>query len=782
MLKHTKRYSRATAISLAAIMCVMEGAVPAVFAADDNEVMVADQRFFDEIVVTARRREETLVDVPIALSVQSGEQLDLSGATDITALQRMTPNLTLQVARGTNSTLTTFIRGIGQQDPLWGFEPGVGLYVDDVYIARPQGAILDIFDIERIEVLRGPQGTLYGRNTIGGAVKYVTARLSEDPSMKVRANVGTFGQHDLIASGSVPLGDIIKVGAAVGIYNRDGYGTNFYTGSETNNKKSWSGRLTLEATPSTDLFFRISADRTEDDSQANHGHRELPIPAAFGGAPFTGAPFNIDIPAEAFPVQEGVYDTWSGVGDNNEVITQGISMLAEWTVSDALTLKSVTAYREGVTHGDGIDFDGTPEPLFDVVAPPSVYDDHQFSQEVQALLSYENWRGVIGAYYMKAMAQGAYDTILGIAASALPGAPTPSLTQGTSGSVDTKSYALFADVDVDISERINISLGGRWTREEKEGIVFKANYLGQGSPVTGRDGILLQQLTDYTNELTFEEFTPRVSVSYKLSDNSNVYASYSKGFKSGGFDMRGDATATPDTVNGYAPEKVDTYEIGFKGEFFDRRLSVATAVFQAKYDGQQVTSQQINSTGTGVVSFVDNVGNSTIKGIELEAKAQLTDAFSIDTAIGYIDASFDEYFAYVPNPGGSPAFVLGNVADSRVFQNTPEWNGNVGFTYLFDLGKNGSVNVRGAMSFRSGTSMFETPIPAVDQGAYQLVDMSIVWTSASDSWRVGIHGRNLADEEYRTGAYNFPGLAYGDAVVGFYGPPRTVTASVEYRF
>ena len=150
-------------------------AAPAAFA-DEIQATAPDE--VDEIVVTARRREEISHDVPIAVSAFSAEQLAERGAPDITWLQQSTPNLTLQVARGTNSTLIAFIRGVGQQDPLWGFEPGVGLYVDDVYIARPQGAVLDIYDIERLEVLRGPQGTLYGRNTIGGAIKYVTAPLA----------------------------------------------------------------------------------------------------------------------------------------------------------------------------------------------------------------------------------------------------------------------------------------------------------------------------------------------------------------------------------------------------------------------------------------------------------------------------------------------------------------------------------------------------------------------------------------------------------------------------
>src|SRR5690606_8704772 len=236
-------------LQAASVLC-LAAAGPAYAQSQPGEPAVQEDA---EIVVTARRREESLIDVPIAITTQSGEQLDMRGAPDITALQRSTPNLTLQVSRGTNSTLTAFIRGVGQQDPLWGFEPGVGLYVDDVYIARPQGAVLDIFDIDRIEVLRGPQGTLYGRNTIGGAIKYVTRRLTDDAEFRVRANIGEYNQRDLILSGSAPLGDHVRVGAAFATYNRDGFGTNHFTGADTNNRDVIAGRLTLEVTPSNNL-------------------------------------------------------------------------------------------------------------------------------------------------------------------------------------------------------------------------------------------------------------------------------------------------------------------------------------------------------------------------------------------------------------------------------------------------------------------------------------------------------------------------------------------------
>ena len=224
-----------------------------------------------EIVVTARRREESLVDVPISVSAISGDQLFRQGAVDITSLQDKTPNMTLQVARGSNSTLIAFIRGIGQQDPVWGFEPGVGLYVDDVYVARPQGAVLDIFDIDRVEVLRGPQGTLYGRNTIGGAIKYVTRRLGHEFEAKLRGSYGSYNQRDFVGSVTVPLGETFSVGGALAYYKRDGYGKNRFTGAEHYNKDVLAGRLSAEFTPNDQLSIRIAADYTRDDSTPRPG-------------------------------------------------------------------------------------------------------------------------------------------------------------------------------------------------------------------------------------------------------------------------------------------------------------------------------------------------------------------------------------------------------------------------------------------------------------------------------------------------------------------------------
>jgi len=230
----------------------------------------------ETIQVTARRTVENLQTVPVAVTSIGAEDLKQKGIENIVAVQQQSPNTTLQISRGTNSTLTAYIRGIGQQDPLWGFEPGVGIYIDDVYLARPQGAAMDVYDVERIEVLRGPQGTLYGRNTIGGAVKYVTKPLSGDNEFAVRGTLGSYNQRDLKLSGQTALTDKLFVGAAGAVYTRDGFGTYLNTGEENYNKDIKSGRISLQYQAADNLRFNFAADKTQDDSNSKGGHRLTP--------------------------------------------------------------------------------------------------------------------------------------------------------------------------------------------------------------------------------------------------------------------------------------------------------------------------------------------------------------------------------------------------------------------------------------------------------------------------------------------------------------------------
>ena len=696
----------------------------------------------DDVIVSARRRDELLKDVPISVSAIGEERLEQTGASDITALQQQTPNATVQVARGSNSTLISFIRGVGQQDPLWGFEPGVGLYVDDVYVARPQGAVLDIYDVQRIEVLRGPQGSLYGRNTVGGAVKYVTNGLSQDPELTLRGAYGSYNQIDLMAAGSIPLADNFRIGGAVASYQRDGYGTNINTGAEHYNKDVLAGRISAEWEPRDDMSIRLAFDRVQDDSNPRHGHRELP------GATPAGA------------VLPSVYDTNAGVGDDNSVMSQGASATIRLDLNDNWTFKSITAWREGDTD-TVIDFDNTPLPTLDI---PAYYADDQLTQEFQFLFDYDRVQGVAGIFYLDGHAEGAFDTVLGGAGIVI----------GTGGSVDTESWAGFADINLDITDRLHLGIGMRYTLDTKEGTVFRANYLGATrSPLLGgtvRAPLLVR--TDYTNSKDFTQFTPRVALSYDLTDDVTTYVSFSQGFKSGGFDMRGDAIFTPNTVNGYDPETVDSWEVGLKGSL--DRLTFAAAAFHNEYQDQQVTTQ-VPAVG-GIASFVDNVGTSTFYGFEFEGQLRILDSLSANFAVGYLNSDFDEFLRY-----NLTTMAFEDISDLVVLQNAPEWTGYLGLTWIGNVG-GGELAVTPSISYRGDFSQFEFPNPILDQEAYSLVDLSIVWTDPTDRFTLGLYGKNLTDEEYRVGGYNFPGALFDNSIIGYYGPPQTVTASLQVRF
>ena len=743
----------------------------------------------DEIIVTARRREENLQDVPIAVSAFSGEALEMRGAIDLTDIGNITPNTTLETSRGSNSTLSAFIRGIGQQDPVSGFEPGVGIYLDDVYLNRPQAAVLDIYDVERIEVLRGPQGTLYGRNTIGGAVKYVTKRLPQDVSVQVRGTVGTYGQADGVITASAPLGDIVRVGGSFARLSRGGFGDNLTTGLENYNKDVWAARGTIELGGYGEpVSIRISGDYSRDKSDPRGGHRL--IPGLLSGA----------------PVLDDVYDTRGGLVDpKQDIEAYGLAMNISVDLSDSLTLRSISAWRKDSTYTP-IDFDALPAVDVDV---PGGYFNEQISQEVQLLVDAGPLNGMIGAYYLDATADTLFDVRL---FTTLNG-----LTAFTNAAVDTETYAVFGDFTYDFSEQFSLSVGGRYTWDARTANILRQNYLGGGSPFFGGAGVPFGAAsTNFNGKRSFKKFTPRVSVSFKPTADHNIYASYSQGFKGGGFDPRGVGTNAPD-LNGngirgendevaaflsFRPESVDSYEVGYKGNLFDGGLTFALAGFYADYTDVQIPGSVACIVG-GLPSFcgvTSNAGKATFKGVELEFNARLGESFATDGdrlnllgAVGYIDAQFDEYITNIAN-------VPTDVAEFRDIQNTPAWTASATLAYMTPIGA-GRLNLGTTLSYRSSTSQFEIPNPYIDQSGYALVDASIVYTSPDDKWSIGIHGKNLTDKEYKTSGYSFiagnattgvptlggnglpvASLGREGTLTAFYGNPRQVFVTAGFKF
>mgnify|MGYP000005501825 FL=1 len=743
----------------------------------------------DEIIVTARRREENLLDVPIAVSAFSGEALELRGALDLTDIGNITPNTTLETSRGSNSTLSAFIRGIGQQDPVSGFEPGVGIYLDDVYLNRPQAAVLDIYDVERIEVLRGPQGTLYGRNTIGGAVKYVTKRLPQEFALSARATVGTYDQADGVVTVSAPIGDIVRVGGSVARLSRGGFGDNLTTGLENYNKDVWAARGTLELGGyGAPVSVRISGDYSHDKSDPRGGHRI--IPGLSSGA----------------PVLDNVYDTRGGLVDpKQDIEAYGLAMNISVDLSDTLTLRSISAWRKDDTLTP-IDFDALPAADVDV---PGGYFNEQVSQEVQLLVDAGPFSGMVGAYYLDATADTLFDVRL---FTTLNG-----LTAFTNAAVDTETYAIFGDFTYDLSEQLSLSVGGRYTWDKRTANILRQNYLGGGSPFFGGAGVAFGAAsTNFSGQRDFKKFTPRVSLSFKPTPEDNIYASFSQGFKGGGFDPRGVGANAPD-LNGngirgendevaaflsFRPESVDSYEVGYKGNAFDGGLTFALAGFYADYTDVQIPGS-VACIVSGLPSFcgvTSNAGKATFKGVELEFNARLGESVANDGdrlnllgAVGYIDAKFDQYISNI-------ASVPTDVAAFRDVQNTPSWTASATLAYMTPVGA-GRLNLGTTVSYRSSTTQFEIPNPYIDQSGYALVDASLVYTAPDDRWSIGLYGKNLLDKEYKTSGYSFiagnattgvpilggNGLPFASlgregTLTAFYGNPRQVFLTAGVKF
>ena len=728
----------------------------------------------EEIMVTARRREENLQDVPAAVTAFSGADLQLRGASDITEIAQAAPSVTLEPSRATNSTLTAFIRGIGQQDPLAGFEQGVALYIDDIYIARPQGALLDIYDVERIEVLRGPQGTLYGRNAVGGAIKYVTRRLGEDPSFRAKASIGSYYQRDVVLTGSTPIADTFRVGATVARLSRDGYGKNLTTGDEHYNKNIFAYRVSAEFEPTDDLLVRVAYDRTEDESNPVAGYRVAP-------APVSGSPVLGDV-RDTFAGASRNIST-AGINGNQEVKAEGYSLSIDWELNDSMTLRSITASREDYTESV-IDFDSLEVDDFDA---PVIYDNEQTSQEFQLLFNGDRMSAVAGFYYLDASASNDFDVVLGQLGRVLL---ATELTAYTGGSVDTKAWSVFADVTYDLTDDLSVSVGGRYTEDERSADIFRAQYLGPGgSPFFGNtSAIELVVQSDYEAERTYDDFTPRINFSYRLNDDASVYAGYSQGFKAGSFDPRGANFLTPEAEAGFEPETLDSFEVGYKSTLLDGRARANVALFYSDYQDVQIPgSAGVDSDGDGVndgfTGAVTNAGAAEIQGIEFEGDLLITDNWSAQLSFSLLDAEYTEFLVADPNTN-----ELVDISDQRAIQNTPEEMAYLGLTYTTDMW-NGTLAINGNLSHRGDIVQFEAPAPIIDQDAYTIYNLSGVWISDDDRWSAGLHIKNIGDEDVKTAGYCFGATGGCAVVLGlednttiFYGPPRTLTATVEYRF
>jgi iron complex outermembrane receptor protein len=738
--RHTRKALNAALTAALMALTAAPAAVLAQSAGDDQQENLA----LEEVIVTAQRREQTLQEVPMAVSAFTGEELAALQADNLDSIQGAVPNLNLVQGRGSNSSVNAYIRGVGQPDALQSFDPAVGVYLDDVYMSRIQGALFKLYDIERIEILRGPQGTLYGKNTPGGAIRLITRTPGDEFEAQAGVLVGDYGRLQARARVSMPVTDDFAIGLSVLHDERDGFVTDPLDGREYNDEDTTVARIKGSWDVTDNLNVVFSADYTKEDVNLTLGRSEVLL-------------YSIDlvagiVPRSPAPTGDWDYRTSTSMSDRptQETDHWGSNVTVNWAINDRTTLRSITAYRDLDT-ASFIDIDATTLELGDVFVG---LDQSQFSQEFQLLGDNGddlNW--VVGAYYLNEEVpshQEAYadDFLL------FNGIPI-SFLRTIDDDLETTSYAVFGQVDWAFADRWTMGVGLRWTKEEKDYFRTTSTFsdiLGVADPAFA-----------FTDSDDWSDWTPSFTLDYAMSDAVRFYGRLAKGFKSGGFNGRANSAAD---VSTFDPETVWTTEIGAKTTMADGTLRANYALFYSKYDDFQARV----SVGDGIdFRFpVLNAAELDIKGAEVEVTWLPIDPLALSTQIGYLDSKY----------GGEGFFGADGVEDEPAF--SPKWTARFAGTWTQNLPNGSDLLFTASANYRDAMLLSVENTPALAEGDYWLMDALVSWVSEDGRWTISGGVKNLTDELYRVEGQEFRSV--GGIQTAYYGHPRTYTVGFDYRF
>lgn len=739
-----------------------------------------------DIIITARRREESLQDAPVAVTVLSGASLERQQIVGTTELDQVAPNLqfaTYGTLTGNNSAAQVFIRGIGQTDATPAVDPGVGLYIDDVYMGRSVGGAMEFRDIASVQVLRGPQGTLFGRNTIGGAVLLTSNQPGAGAGNTVRVGVGSDSLFEAFGAFDIPLGGQFSARASGGYRTRDGYVTRLVDGVDLGDENSWTGQLALRWQPSEALTFTLRGDYAHEDENGSPfvflaiNERAVFVAAQSAAAGCPGATFPPPF-VPSTPTRDvrcgndaqalGPFTNGGTYPASSSLENYGVSFVAEWDVSEALTLKSITSRRHLAWTGTR-DADNTP-----LLILHTNYDSEsdQFSQELQALVEVGRLRGVIGGYFFD---EDSFDRLI-----------VPLGNPGTSYdtqriSMESRAWAAFTQWTFDVTDRLSLTAGIRYTDETKslQGILFNVAPATAPEPAipttlcpfNGAPPTQVRCLFITTNnfERSFSATTGSASVQYRFSPAFMTYLSWSQGFKSGGFNQRYNAAPPGNQPISFAPERAETFELGFKTNPA-RRMRFNVALFTTSYDDIQLTYR------LGVVPLLFNAGAATIRGAEFEFEWQPVDDFRLDASVGRLDTEFDSIIN--PPPFGTVTPTAVATLTSRL-PFTPEWTAHLGASYTFRFGGGWRLTPRVDLSY-TGDQFFDAGnSPEIAQDDVTVLNAGL--TLEYRRWRLALNVYNLTDELYPVAGTSSQSTASGYAEI-IYARPRNVTLSASFSF
>lgn len=697
----------------------------------------------EELLVTAQRRSGDLQQVPIAVTALDGEGLERRQILSTEDIFTEVPGLLGSNNVGQSTAVTFFLRGIGTTESIVTVDPAVGVYVDDVFIARQGVNNFALYDLERIEVLRGPQGTLYGRNSSAGAVKVITKEPEFETTGRVNLGAGNYGQFFARGSFNTSLiDDTLAVRVNLMKQEHDGYSKNSTLGKDVNTMNFWGGRIAALYQATDDLRFIFTADYMEDDSDSVYPANLTPLPSE--------------------PAYSGLYNIYSDTLQNNLGEASGLAFTAIWDLGPNTTLKSITAKRETIQKYN-LDLSDSVTPIYELFTDN---DSDQFSQELNLTGSFMDGRFDYssGLYYFEEQS----DSFLGnefnlrIPVGGGNFFTIPTIYNEQYLETDVESYAVYGEVTWNLNEAVSIFVGGRYTSEEK---TLETQFIVGASPpgFNATGGTLAFDTSTVValgtpSDLEFEEFTPRVGVNWAATDDLNMYASYSRGFKSGGWLARL-VFPNPEELSDFPAEIVDSYEIGLKAELFDNRVRANLAAFYTDFGNLFNTFTNVNGGFSGATT------DAEIYGLEAEGTYRVNSWLDVFANFALMEG---EYAGNIP-PG--LATELGSD-----LQRLPNFQGKIGLSAVYPLTSgNGTLvaNFDYSMVGDHFVAISNTPL---SETSYDIANATVGWERADQKVSVMLRCRNCFEEEYFHSQLDFSGLGFSPV---YPGEPRFVSVELE---
>lgn len=753
----------------------------------------------EEVLVTARKREELLQDTPISITAFSQEDIEIRKLNDISQLAEFTPNLefdfTAPISGSTNNA-SVFIRGVGQTDYVPNKDPGVGIYLDGIYLARTVGSVLNLLDVERVEVLRGPQGTLFGKNTVGGAINVITVKPTDAFEAGADLTLGTDDRADLRGYLNTPISENLSGRLSFGRFRRDGYMRRILVGDELGDDDEIAGRLALRWSQESDFAANLAFDYSKADERSTAARllstdiRVPTSPFSIGDVPtiFAGQAYNVligapgpcvetvfgclpPLPPTAVPfdrrwLTDNAFETNATGPHRSEHTVLGVNATLAW-IRPGVDVKSMTGYRKNKAYF-GRDPDGSPL----VIGETEVWVDHeQLSQELQFSNAADqdrlDWVG--GLFYLSEEGKQhdyvpfADETFQFYASVGIP-IPNFLLANGPDSVNSIDSLGIYAEGSYALTERWELTAGLRWTDETRETI---ANTTQGG----------MQSVANPQASIDFQDTSGRVILSFSPTESLMGYASYSEGFKSGGFNHRFAIPPPPfsplESPTRFAPEEVQTYELGFKALLWSDRLRLNSAVFHSGYDDIQVLVFDL-----GVPRTI-NAAAAEIDGLEFELQLAASRQWRVDLAYGYLDAGYTALDEDIPGAFGNPISIVPLTLESR-FVNTPEHAIALGAQADYEIGGGSHIRFRTDARFRSEVANDAVNTPELIQDDFWLFSASLDWTPAGCPCELSLFGENLTDEEYfLSGAADSPGSGTAEVIMA---RPRQWGIRLSYRY